>query len=96
MHEALSLVICFSKVNIVFFENPCVPWGSLRVNIRSYVILIYIIDIVKGLRCNIRFFVDDTSLYVIVETPVTAALQLNTDFYLIKKWADRESTVAQW
>ena len=36
---------------------------------------------------KLRLFGDDTSLYVIMEIPVTAALQLNTDLSLIYKWA---------
>ena len=49
--------------------------------------LIYINDILKDLPCNIRLFAENTSLYVIGENPVTAALQLNTDLSLIYKWA---------
>ena len=53
---------------------------------KAALFVIYINDIVKGLCCNIRLFADDTSSYVIVENPVTAAFQLNTDLGLIYKW----------
>ena len=52
--------------------------------------LIYINDIVNELQASIRLFADDTSLYVIVENPNTAATILNHDLNRIDTWA------AQW
>ena len=45
-------------------------------------------DIVLDIESNIRLFADDTSLYIIVEDPVTAANCLNADLEKISKWAD--------
>ena len=41
--------------------------------------LIYIDVIVNGITSSIHLLADDTSLYIIVDYPVTAALLLNTD-----------------
>ena len=45
----------------------------------SFVFLLYINDIVKNVGPNIRLFADDTSLFIIVDNPTTAALCFNTD-----------------
>ena len=51
--------------------------------------LIYINDIINGIKSN-RLFADDTSLFKIVECPITAAaLELNLDLKLLYTWASR-------
>ena len=48
----------------------------------------YINDIVNELRASVRLFADDTSLYIVVENPNTAALTLNNDLNFVTSWAD--------
>ena len=36
---------------------------------------------------NIRLFADDTSIFIIVENPISAAQLLNSDLEKIAKWA---------
>ena len=49
--------------------------------------LLYINDIVKNIGSNIRLFADDTSLFIIVDNPATAAICLNSDFEKLSRWA---------
>ena len=49
--------------------------------------LLYINDIVDDINSNIRLFADDTSLYIIVQDPITAAGILNSDILKISNWA---------
>ena len=49
--------------------------------------LLYINDIVADINSNIRLFADDTSLFIIIDNPITAAENLNTDLDKISQWA---------
>ena len=46
-------------------------------------------DIVHDIHSCIRFFADDTSLYIIVDNPISAADELNADLAKIHAWAVR-------
>ena len=46
-------------------------------------------DIVNDIGSNIRLFADDTSLYIIVTNPNTAAELLTSDLMKIDDWAER-------
>ena len=49
--------------------------------------LIYVNDLEKNIKSNIKFFADATMLFSIVKHPVISAKDLNDDLNVIHEWA---------
>ena len=61
-----------------------VPQGSV---LGPLLFLIFINDLEAGIKSQVKFFADDTSLYSIVKDPIVSARELNHDLELINRWA---------
>ena len=95
-----SLLLWFSdyltnRRQRVFLPGDCSDWTLTKAGVPQgsilgpLLFLIFINDIVSDIETNIRLFADDTSLYIIVETPQSAARKLNNDLSKIKAWASK-------
>ena len=64
--------------------NAGVAQGSI---LGPLLFILYIKDIVEDISSVIRLFADETSLYIIVDDPILAAEQLNSDLEKVNRWA---------
>ena len=61
-----------------------VPQGSV---LGPLLFLVYINDLERNIKSNIKFFADDTMLFSIVKDPALSANNLNYDLDIIQQWA---------
>jgi hypothetical protein len=82
-----------SRKQRVVYANSSSKWSSINAGVPQgsilgpLLFLIYINDIIGNINANIRLFADDTSLYIVVDTPDTAANILNNDLDTIFNWS---------
>ena len=60
---------------------------SLKVQFLGHFYSLYINDLEKEIKSNIKFFADDTMLFSIVKNPILTAEDLNHDLEVICSWA---------
>ena len=77
-------VVLPGAVSDWIFIHAGVPQGSI---LGPLLFLVYINNIVLDIGSNIRLFADDTSVYIVVDDPVTAAACINADLGRITQWA---------
>ena len=63
-----------------------IPQGSI---LGPLMFLVYINDLTENLKCSVKLFADDTSLFTVVKDPKTAADYMNHDLNLIQLWANK-------
>ena len=63
------------------------PRSSERTFLGPLFLLVYINDLVENVKCDIKLFVDDTSLFSVVRYEVRTASALNRDLERVSLWA---------
>ena len=77
----------------VVLNGSCSDWAPIQSGVPQgsvlgpLLFLIYINDLECGIKSQIKFFADDTSLYSVVHDPTVSAEELNHDLEIINKWA---------
>ena len=94
--QLLSLIKSFlgDRKQRTVLNGQCSNWGDILAGVPQGSILgplfflVYINDLTADLKCNIKLFADDTSLFTIARETNEAAEHMNHDLQLITQWAN--------
>ena len=92
--KLLSLLQSFlmDRKQRTVLNGQCSSWGDISAGVPQGSILgplfflVYINDLTENLKCNVKLFADDTSLFTVVENSNAAANGMNHDLELIMQW----------
>ena len=59
----------------------------------SLLFLLYPNDLTADLKCSVKHFTDEASLFTVVQNPNTAASDMIHDLNLIGKWVQQKQAV---
>ena len=90
----LSLLQSFldNRKQHTVLNGKVLKWGSISAGVPQGSILgflfflVYINDLTANIRCNIKLFADDISLFRAANDPSEAAFDMNHDLNIIKSW----------
>ena len=94
--QLLSLIKSFlgDRKQRTVLNGQCSNWGDILAGVPKGSILgplfflVYINDLTADLKCNVKLFADDTSLFTIARETNEAAEHMNHDLQLITQWAN--------
>ena len=94
--QLLSLIKSFlgDRKQRTVLNGQCSNWGDILAGVPQGSILgplfflVYINDLTADLKCNVKLFADDTSLFTIARETNEAAEHMNHDLQLITQWAN--------
>ena len=93
--QLLTLIESFLKdrKQRTVLNGQCSNWGNILAGVPQGSILgplfflVYVNDLTADLKCSVKLFADDTSLFTVVRDPNAAANDMNHDLELIGQWA---------
>ena len=93
LYNRKQRVVLNGSYSVISAVESGVPQGSV---LGPLLFLMYINDLEKNIKSNIKFFADDTMLFSIVKDPTISASDLNHDLNIIYQWAHQWNIIYQW
>ena len=92
--EYLGLIDSFlsDRFQRVLLISQTSKWSQIKAGVAQasvlgpLLFLVHINDLPEGLTSNVKLFVDDTSIFLVVRDSSSSSLSLNEDLFKISQW----------